>query len=273
MTRGARIPGRAHRRARLRDRARDARRLRSPLPPVPAGERRGEGALRGGRLARPAAGPGAAHRLLRAARRRGDRAAAERVRGGDAADGGLAAGQAPLHRPAHQPLPARARRDLLQLGDDQDPAPQLLPQRLHLRPLRRLDRPPRERRAGGAADLPRLLPDQGHDGRDLAPRRHQLPARSRVRGPRPRRRRPDGRRRRAARRASACARTSRSRCCRRCSSATRAPTSSARSSTASPRRRSRCRSCTAGGAWSSTRRCSARTTSSSSSASRAPTSW
>ena len=53
------------------------------------------------------------------------------------------------------------RRDLLQLGDDQDPAPQLLPQRLHLRPLRGLDRPPRERRAGGAADLSRLLPDQG----------------------------------------------------------------------------------------------------------------
>ena len=80
--------------------------------------------------------------------------------GGDAADGGLAAGQAALHRPAHRPLPARARRDLLQLGDDQDPAPQLLPQRLHLRPLGGLDRVPRERRAGGAADLPRLLPDR-----------------------------------------------------------------------------------------------------------------
>ena len=75
------------------------------------------------------------------------------------ADGGLAAGQAALHRPAHRPLPARVRRDLLQLGDDQDPAPQLLPQRLHLRPLGGLDRAPRERRAGGAADLPRLLPD------------------------------------------------------------------------------------------------------------------
>ena len=88
-------------------------------------------------------------------------------------------------------------------------------------------------------------PTKDDDGRDLAPRRHQLPARSRVRGPRPRRRRPDGAPSTRSSASSACARTSRSRCCRRCSSATRAPTSSARSSTASPRRRSRCRSCTA----------------------------
>ena len=46
-----------------------------------AGQRRGQGALRGGRLARPAARAGAAHRVLRPARRRGGRAAAERVRG------------------------------------------------------------------------------------------------------------------------------------------------------------------------------------------------
>ena len=65
-----------------------------------------------------------------------------------------------LHRPAHQPPPARARRDLLQLGDDEDPAPQLLQQRLHLRAPGGLDRVHRERRAGLAADLPRLLPDQ-----------------------------------------------------------------------------------------------------------------
>ena len=142
----------------------------------------------------------------------------------------------------HQP---ELRRDLLQLGDDQDPAPQLLPQRLHLRPPGGLDRLHRERRAGGAADLPRLLPDARDAGRDLAARRHNFQLAREFEDLEPRRRRGDGGGGRAARRSSACARTSRSRCCRRCSSATRAPTSSARSSTASPRRRSRCRSCTA----------------------------
>ena len=63
--------------ARLRHRAGDARRLRPPLPAVPPGQRRGQGALRGGRLARPAARAGAAHRVLRPAGRRGGRAAAD----------------------------------------------------------------------------------------------------------------------------------------------------------------------------------------------------
>ena len=41
----------------------------------------------------------------------------------------------------------------------------------------------RERRAGGAADLPRLLPDARDAARDLAAHRQQLPAAARVRGP------------------------------------------------------------------------------------------
>ena len=65
----------------------------------------------------------------------------------DAVDGHLAAGQAALHRPADRPPPARAGRDLLQLGHDQDPAPQLLPQRLHLRAAGGQHRVHRERRA------------------------------------------------------------------------------------------------------------------------------
>ena len=147
MTDAHRLPGRAHRRPRLRHRTGDARRLRSPLPALSPGQQRRQGPFEKRRLARPAARPGAAHRVLRQARRPGHRAAAERVRRGVAADGGLASGQAALHRPAYRALPTRARRDLLQLGDDQDPAPQPLPQRLHLRPLGDLDRASRERRA------------------------------------------------------------------------------------------------------------------------------
>ena len=95
-------------------------------------------------------------------------AAGERVQGRRAADGRLAAGQAALHRPADRPPPARAGRDLLQLGHHQDPAPQLLPQRLHLRAAGGQHRVHRERRAGGAADLPRLLPDARDAARDAA---------------------------------------------------------------------------------------------------------
>ena len=51
------------------------------------------------------------------------RAAGEGVQGRRAADGGVAAGQAALHRPADRPPPAGAGRDLLQLGHHQDPAP------------------------------------------------------------------------------------------------------------------------------------------------------
>ena len=50
-------------------------------------------------------------------------AAGEGIQGRRAADGRLAAGQAALHRPADRPPPARAGRDLLQLGHHQDPAP------------------------------------------------------------------------------------------------------------------------------------------------------
>ena len=80
----------------------------------------------------------------------------------------------------HQP---ELRRDLLQLGHDEDPAPQLLPQRLHLRAAGGLHRVHRERRAGGAADLPRLLPDARDAARDAGAHRRQLPARARVRRP------------------------------------------------------------------------------------------
>ena len=144
-----------------------------------------------------------------------------------------------------RPPPARARRDLLQFGDDEDPAPQLLPQRLHLHPPGGLDRVHRERRAGRAADLPRLLPDRA---RRCARRgcasstTSSSPASSRTSSATSTRCcAPSS----AQLGESACAPTSRSRCCRRCSTGTRARTWSARSSTASTRRRSRCRSCTA----------------------------
>jgi hypothetical protein len=183
-----------------------------------------------GRLARPAARAARAHRVLRQARgtRRWSGCSASSRR--RAVDGHLAAGQAALHRPADQPPPARAGRDLLQLGHRQAAAPQLLPQRLHLRAPGGQHRVHRERRAG-APHLPRLLPDPTRCATPGA-HRHELPAARALRGPGPRHRQ------RAAaperelggfRRAP----TSRSRCCPACSSATRAPTWSARSSTAS----------------------------------------
>ena len=57
------------RRARLRHRAGDARRLQPPLPAVPRHQREGQAALRARRLARPAARAARAHRVLRQARR------------------------------------------------------------------------------------------------------------------------------------------------------------------------------------------------------------
>ena len=66
----------------------------------------------------------------------------------------MAGGQAPLHRAPRRPPPARARRDVLQLGDHADPPPHLLGQRPHLRPRHDLDRADRLR----PADLPQLLP-------------------------------------------------------------------------------------------------------------------
>ena len=76
----------------------------------------GEAAFRAGRLAWPAAGTARAHRVLRPARGRACGAAAGRVQGQRAAEGGLAAGQAALHRPADRPQAAGAGRDLLQFG-------------------------------------------------------------------------------------------------------------------------------------------------------------
>ncbi len=181
------VPAPTHRPTRLRCGARHARWLQPPLPAVPRGQRHGQGALRSRRLARPAARAGAAHRVLRQARGRSGRAAAQRVRHRHAVDGQLAAGQAALHRLAHRSPPARAGRDLLQLGHRQAAAPQLLPQRLHLRASGGEHRIHRERRAGGAAHLPRLLPDARDDARHLAARGAQLPAAGRVREPRSRR--------------------------------------------------------------------------------------
>ena len=165
-----------------------------------------------------------------------------------AVDGQLAAGQAALHRPADRPPPARAGRDLLQLGHRQAAAPQLLPQRLHLRAPGGQHRVHRERRAGGAAHLPRLLPDAARrcattwlrivDNFQLAAARSRTWSATST---------TCCRRCCPSSAASGRAPTSRSRCCPACSTATRAPTWSARSSTASPRRRSRCRSCTADG--------------------------
>ena len=90
-------------------RARDARRLRPPLPAVPPGER-----------ARPSSASRRPTGTASSGRRR-ERIefydlrvdeATERLQSefeaGDAADGRLAAGQAALHRPADQPPPARA---------------------------------------------------------------------------------------------------------------------------------------------------------------------
>jgi hypothetical protein len=57
----------------------------------------------------------------------------------------LAAGQTALYRPVAQSQAAGTGRNLLQFGDDQDPAPQLLPQRLHFRPPDRVDRKHRSR--------------------------------------------------------------------------------------------------------------------------------
>ena len=185
----ARVPRRAHRLARVRDRARDARRLRSPLPALSPGERRGQGRFEaadwhGQQQAQ-------AQRIAYYDRRVAE--ATERLQSEfEAATLPMEVWQqVKLHYIGllinhYQPELAETffnsvTTKILHRS--------LLPQRLHLRPLGGLDRPPRERRAGGAADLSRLLPDQGDAGRDLAPRRHQLPARARVRGPRPRRRR------------------------------------------------------------------------------------
>ena len=219
------------------------RRLQPPLPAVPRRVGARQAPLRDRRLARPAARAARAHRVLRPARERGRGAAREGVQGRRAADGRLAPGQAALHRPAGRPPPARAGRDLLQLGDHQDPAPHATsrttssscgrpsaPSTSRPRDARRPTAPTTPTRETLADTVERMLDDFALQGAL---------------------RRPAARRRAAWRRPSAgaftrssCAPTSRSRCCRACSSATRAPTWSARSSTASSSCRSRCRSCT-----------------------------
>ena len=144
--------------------------------------------LRDGRLARPAAGAARAHRVLRPAGEGSDDPAREGIQGRRAADGRVAAGQAALHRPAGGPPPARAGRDLLQLGHHQDTAPHALPQRLHLRAPGRFHRIHRERRARRAAHLPLVLPHARKPGRDDRAHHRQLPAAAPVRGPGARRR-------------------------------------------------------------------------------------
>ncbi len=103
------------------------------------------------------------------------------------AHGGLAAGQAALHRPAGGPLPARAGRDLLQLGHHQDPAPHAFPERFHLRAAGRQHRIHRERRPRRTPHLPRLLPGGRGPAGHAAAHRGRLPARLRLRGPAARR--------------------------------------------------------------------------------------
>jgi hypothetical protein len=153
------VPAPPHRQPRLRHRPGAARRLQPPLPAVPRDQRAAKRASsRPTGTASSARSASASSSTTSASTRR--RAPAARVRHRSPVDGHLAAGQAALHRPADRPPPARAGRDLLQLGHRQAAAPQLLPQRLHLRAPGGQHRVHRERRAGLAAHLPRLLPDR-----------------------------------------------------------------------------------------------------------------
>ena len=90
-----------------------------------------------------------ADRVLRRAGRGVRRAPPRRVRRRVARHRRLAGREALLHRPARRPHAARARRDVLQLRDHADPAPDLLRQRPDLRPRRDVDRVHRV----GPADL------------------------------------------------------------------------------------------------------------------------
>ena len=231
----------------LRHRAGDARRLQPPLPAVPRGQRRGASSAsrRPTGTASSARSASASSSTTCASTRRRARCSASSSRRRSPMDVWQ---QVKLHYIGllidhHQPECAET---FFNSVTTKILHRTLLPQRLHLRAAGGLHRVHRERRAGGAADLPRLLPDP----RRRCARRwqrivnnFQLEREFEDLGARRRLRAAGGRRR--ARRSSGCAPTSRSRCCRRCSSATRARTSSARSSTASTRCRSRCRSCTA----------------------------
>ena len=149
------------------------------------GQRRGQAALRGGRLARPAAGPARAHRVLRPARRRGGRAAGEAS-----------------SRPATLPMDVWQQVKLHYIGllvNHHQPElaetffnsvttkilhRTLLPQRLHLRAPGDLAPSTSRTTSRRRADLPRLLPDARRRWpTTVAAHRRQLPAAARVRRP------------------------------------------------------------------------------------------
>ena len=223
---------------------------------------RGQAALRAGRLARPAAGAGAS-------------ASSSTTSAWTRPWRGCAASSTPTRCPMdtwqqvklhyiglltdhHQPELAET---FFNSVTAKHPAPQLLPQRLHLRAAGDQHRVHRERRARRAAHLPRLLPDAGQPARDLVAHRRNFQLQRAVRGPGARRRRRGEAMRVRAGRLPAARQLPDPGAVAACSSATRAPTWWARSSTAShetpfalpilhgARRAS----------WSSTPRCSART--------------
>ena len=98
----------------------------------------GEGAFDAGRLARRATARQGADPLLRRTSRRVRRAARRLRRRRGRRD--MAAGEAPLRRPADRPQAAGARRDVLQLGDDARAASHVPPRRPDLHARRGLDR-------------------------------------------------------------------------------------------------------------------------------------
>ena len=89
----------------------------------------------------------------------------------------VGARQAALHRPADRAPAAGVRRDVLQLGVVQDPAPHVLPQPLHLRAAGGLHRVPRRR----PADLPQLLPASPRAARRADRHRARLRAQAPLR--------------------------------------------------------------------------------------------
>ena len=163
-------------RSRSTSRARSWR-LRQALPPVPPGQPGRQAPFRAGDWAGAAAGARAsASTSTTSGCRNACRCWKTSTTPDELTDERLARDQAALHRPAVRPQAAGTGRDLLQLGLLQDPAPHLLPQRLHLRAPGGLDRVHRDRRA--AADLPRLLPGQRRPALRAEAHRHQLPART-----------------------------------------------------------------------------------------------
>ena len=260
------------RRGAATDRHGPDRGLRQALPDLPRRERPRQGAIRRGCLDGAAAGGAGADPLLRRARPRVRRPAPRRVRRRVARRRDLARREALLHRPARRAQPAGARRDVLQLGDQADPAAQLLRQRPGLRPRGDLDRVHRVR----PADLPQLLPERRRRARVLRAALPRLRLEPAVRRPRPRPRPRAARPRGTARRTVDAPRAELPDpgAAALPSTATRPPTCSASSSTATRSFPSSSRSCTtrtAGSSW--TRSCSTRSRSTSSARSRAPTSW